>query len=159
LPPDPEELLRQAETLAGNPTATQVDLRRAISAAYYAVFHFCSTAAADLILGASARSSPSYTLVYRSIDHSRFRAVSKQLSGSPITPVGGFGKIEDFAPLAASLNEQRSSADYDPSKSYTVAEVKVVISQAREAITWFRSCTQEQQEAFLMLFLFRSRSP
>jgi hypothetical protein len=157
LPPDPEELLRQAETLAGNAEPSQADLRRAISAAYYAVFHFCSTAAADMILGASARSSPRYNLVYRSIDHSRFRALPKQVRESSITPANGFGKIADFAKITANLNEQRNLADYDPSKSYDAAGVRVVISQARLAIDWFRSCTQEQQEACLMLLLFKSR--
>lgn len=157
MPPDPEELLRQAEALAENSSATQADLRRAISAAYYAVFHFCSTAAADMILGAGARSSPKYTLVYRSIDHSRFRALPKQLNGSPIAPANGFGKIGDFAGLAANLNEERSLADYDPSKTYGAATVKIIISGARQAIDWFRSCTQEQQEACLMLLLFKPR--
>jgi len=47
VPPDPDELLQQADALAGKPAATQADVRRAISAAYYAIFHFCMTAAAD----------------------------------------------------------------------------------------------------------------
>jgi hypothetical protein len=157
LPPDPEKLLRQADVLAASVAATQVDLRRAISAAYYAVFHFCATAAADMILSASARSSPRYSLVYRSIDHSRFRALPRQLNGSPITPANEFGKIGDFAEITANLNERRSLADYDPSQTYTAAGVKVTISDARLAIDWFRSCTQEQQEACLLMLLFKSR--
>jgi hypothetical protein len=131
LPPDPEELLQQAENLAVNATATQADLRRAISAAYYAIFHFCLTAAADMVLGAGARSGPRYSLVYRSIDHHRLRTLCTQLSGTnpqnvSIIPPNGFGKIADFARIAGNLYEQRCSADYDPSRSYTPAEVQVV---------------------------------
>jgi hypothetical protein len=49
MPPlDPEELLEQARRLAAEPT--QADLRRAISAAYYGLFHFFLTAAADMIV-------------------------------------------------------------------------------------------------------------
>jgi hypothetical protein len=33
----------------------------------------------------------------------------------------------------------------------------VAISDAREAITWFQSCTKEQQEAFLTMLLFKRR--
>jgi len=162
LPPDPEELLRQAETLAGNPTATQVDLRRAISAAYYALFHFSLAAAADMVLGPNAQSSDGYSLVYRSVDHSRLRALCTQLSGSktpavPFSPTGGFGAIADFARLAASLYEQRNLADYDPSRSYTVNETKILISESRQAIAWFQSGSPEQQKAFLTLLLFKSR--
>jgi hypothetical protein len=162
VPPDPEEILRRAEALAGNSLATQTDLRRAISAAYYAVFHFCLTAAADMICGATNRSKPQYSLVYRSVDHARLRGLCDQLRGSKpgnvaFIPSGGFGAIADFARNTANLYEQRISADYDPSESYAAAGVSVVISDARKAIDWFRSCTQEQQEAFLMQLLFKSR--
>jgi hypothetical protein len=118
VPPNPEEYLRQADALAGKPGATQADLRRAISTAYYAVFHFCLTAAADMIVGASARSSARYSLVYRSVDHARLRGICEQLKVTkrhedlPFIPTGGYGKIGDFARLAGSLYEQRISADY-----------------------------------------------
>jgi hypothetical protein len=156
LPPDPEDLLRQADALAGNAAATQADLRRAISAAYYAVFHFCATAGADMILGADARSSPRYSLVYRSLDHSRFRALPNRLK-ELITPTNGFGSIGDFARNAANLNEERNLADYDPSRNYTASGAKIAISEARQAIEWFKSCTQEHQEACLLLLLFKPR--
>lgn len=164
MPPDPEEFLQQADALAGNSSATQVDLRRAISAAYYAVFHFCLAAGTDMILGAGASASARYSIVYRSVDHARLRGLCEQLKVEkthkdlPIVLAGGYGKMADFARLAGSLYEQRISADYDPSKSYTAAEVKVVISQARLAIVWFRYCTPEQQEAFLTMLLFKQRN-
>lgn len=79
MPPDPEEFLQQADALAGNSSATQVDLRRAISAAYYAVFHFCLAAGTDMILGAGASASARYSIVYRSVDHARLRGLCEQL--------------------------------------------------------------------------------
>ena len=48
--PDPAHLLEQAERLAAAPAKGQprdADLRRAISTAYYAIFHAILTAAAD----------------------------------------------------------------------------------------------------------------
>jgi hypothetical protein len=43
VPPDPSELLQRADALAGAAAATQADLRRAISDAYYFPFlpHIC----------------------------------------------------------------------------------------------------------------------
>ena len=164
MPPDPDELLAQADALAGKPSPTQTDLRRAISSAYYAVFHFCLAAAADMVFGAAARPTAGYSVAYRSVDHARLRGLCEQLKGAkpqndvPIIPAGGYGRMADFARLAGSLYEERISADYDPSRSYTAAEVRVVISNARQAITWFRSCTEEQQEAFLTMLLFKQRN-
>lgn len=162
MPPDPNELLQQADFLAGKATPTQADLRRAISSAYYAVFHFCLTAAADMVTGTSARATARYTHVYRSIDHKVLRGLCKQLGQSQpqnvaVTPSSGFGHLPDFARLTASLYEQRILADYDPSRIYSDTEAKVVISDARQAITWFTSCDDDQQKAFLTMLLFRPR--
>lgn len=162
MPPDPNELLRQADLLAGQTPPTQADLRRAISSAYYAVFHFCLTAAAEMVTGASAPSTERYTHVYRSIDHKVLRGLCGQLGQSQpqnvaITPGSGFGRLQDFARLTASLYEQRIFADYDPSRTYSDTEARVVISDARLAITWFNSCDDEQKNAFLTMLLFRQR--
>jgi hypothetical protein len=162
LPPDPAELLRQANALAGVVGANQADLRRALSTAYYAVFHFCLTSAADMVCGAANRSTPRYGFVYRSVDHARLRGLCDQLRGSQprnvaLTPTGGFGKVADFARNTYNLYEQRISADYDPLQSFTVTEAKIAVSDAIQAIKWFRASTQEQQEGFLTLLLFKAR--
>jgi hypothetical protein len=120
------------------------------------------TAAADMVVASGDRSSARYSLVYRSVDHSRLRALSLQLSGSkprnlPLLPSGGFGTIADFARTAANLYELRNIADYDPSRDFTPDEAQLAISYAREAIAWFQGATKEQQEAFLTLLLFKPR--
>jgi hypothetical protein len=46
----------------------QVDIRRAISVAYYGLFHFTLTAADDEVVGSSQRATTRYALVYRSLD-------------------------------------------------------------------------------------------
>ena len=158
----PNELLQQADLLVSRTTPTQADLRRAISSAIYAVFHFCLTAAADMVIGSSAPSTARYSHVYRSIDHKVLRGLCGQLGQTQpqnvaITPSSSFGHLQDFARLTASLYEQRILADYDPSRTYSETEVRVVISDARQAIAWFTSCDDEQQKAFLTMLLFRQR--
>jgi uncharacterized protein (UPF0332 family) len=162
LPLDPNELLQHSDALAAKAGATQADLRRAISAAYYAIFHFTLAAAAEMVLGTSSPSTPGYSLVYRSVDHSRLRGLCDQLRGTKpgsvaITPTIGFGRIADFARVTFNLYEQRILADYEPSRDFTVDEAKIAISDAREAIAWFQTCTDEQQKAFLTMLLFRPR--
>ena len=161
-PPNPEHLFEQAIALVDRPGSRETDLRRAISAAYYGLFHFVLTAAANMIVGAANQSTDRYRLVYRSVDHSRFRSLCSQLSATnpqnlPFVPSGGFGPIADFARIAVYLHELRNLADYDPSANFQSDETKLAISEARQAIKWFQKGTQEQQETFLTLLLFKSR--
>jgi hypothetical protein len=160
MPPlDPEELLNQARRLAEQ--STQADLRRAISSAYYGLFHFLLTAAADITVGLDKRDAPYYGLAYRSVEHNQLRALSNRLSKSkpddPMAPAGGFGPIADVARLAGNLLERRSKANYDPYYTCEADEPIEAISEAQRAIDLFKSGTVDQQRAFLMLLLFKSQ--
>ncbi len=161
--PDPDSLFDQADVLVNN-HKDETDLRRAISTAYYGVFHFTLRALADWIVGATHRSAARYVLVYRSVDHKILRALCDQFRGAkrnaviqPYEPAGGFGPIESFARAVLYLFEQRISADYDPAHSFNVADVSSTVSGARTAARDFQAATPEQREAFLTLLAFRSR--
>ena len=160
---DPEELLKHASRLAADDEALQTDLRRALSAAYYAVFHFASTAAADTIFGEAARTTQEYLLVYRSIDHGRLVGLCKQLFGTKpakdisINLPNGFGEIAEFARLTHNLYQLRIKADYIPGAIFSASEVRLEISNAQVAIKSFNSSTSEQRAAFLAMLLFKSR--
>ena len=73
-----EQLIALARMLASAPAhgerrgrPQQVQLRKAISAAYYAMFHALATSNADTLIGASPRfrSLPAWTQTYRALDH------------------------------------------------------------------------------------------
>jgi hypothetical protein len=161
-PPVPEHLIEQAEklTIEG---ALETDLRRALSNAYYALFHLALTAAADMVAGGDLppRASPRYSFVYRSVDHSRLRSLCQQVSKTnpqlPFAPVGGFGPLADFARITVNLYELRISADYDPSKEFNINDARVEVANARQAIEWFRQSSSKQREAFLTMLLFKGR--
>ncbi len=121
--PNPEHLLEQAERLAIPPTSgrpRQVDLRRAVSAAYYAVFHFVATAAANEVVRAADRATKRYALVYRSLDHRRLREICEEarkqtlpLRYAEFAPPGGFGRnIQAFSIATIDLQKGRHAADY-----------------------------------------------
>jgi len=160
-PPVPEHLLDQADGLTTD-DARQTDLRRAISNSYYALFHFALTAAADMVVGADQRATPRYSLVYRSVDHARLRALCSQVRATnpqnlAVVPKDGFGKIADFARLTFNLYELRNLADYDPSNEFELSEAKVAVFHAKQAIRFFQEGALEQQQLFLTLLLFKSR--
>jgi uncharacterized protein (UPF0332 family) len=161
-PPLPEHLFEQADRLTTAVDTRQTDLRRAISNAYYGLFHFALTAAADMVVGAAEQATPRYVLVYRSVDHTRLRALCVQIRATnpqnvPLVPVDGFGSIADFARITFNLYELRILADYDPARWFTLDEARLAVSDAREAIKMFQQGSEEQQQAFLTLLLFKQR--
>jgi hypothetical protein len=104
---NPDHLFEQANKLiavqVGPPR--QVDIRRAISAAYYATFHATITAAADLFIGVTNRDTSRYGLVYRGVSHAWLRDLCKEVQKQnlpnkfrPHAPSNGFGpNITAFA--------------------------------------------------------------
>jgi hypothetical protein len=52
----------------------------------------------------------------------------------------------------------RSPADQPQSGGFSNSEAKLAISDARQAIVWFKTSTHEQKEAFLTMLLFKQRT-
>jgi len=84
----------------------QADIRRAISTAYYAVFHRLCELCADALVGKS-HSPDAYTSIYRSLDHGSALQTLKQIkprSDIPPRIISNFAELQDA----------RHWADYDP---------------------------------------------
>jgi hypothetical protein len=128
--PNPEHLFDQADKLISPGLARpsrQTDLRRAVSAAYYGLFHTCLIAAADEFAGIAWRTTARYALIYRSVDHRTLREVCGEVKKqtpsaryAPYTPPGGFdAHLRDFSEAALSLQLGRHDADYNPQSALT----------------------------------------
>lgn len=165
---NPEHLLDQAELLVNGTSARkprQVNLRRAISSAYYAVFHQVLIATADEFVGKALRSELRHTLAYRSIDHAAIRRICDEASRPAPTskyrkflPEGGFeARIRDFSNIFLRLQVQRHEADYDPSQHFTAVDAMFAIYLARSALDEFASCSAEGRKLFLTLLVFSPR--
>jgi uncharacterized protein (UPF0332 family) len=166
---NPEHLFEQATELVAPPGAgapRQVDLRRAISAAYYGVFHFALTALADEFVGKTQRTSSRYTLVYRSVDHRALKDLCNEAKKPTLParylaylPEGGFGpNIQAFAAAVADLQEKRHAADYNPQPRFTINEARIAIRLAKSAVRRFQRAKQERRKAFLTLLICPPRN-
>ena len=153
---DPQELIATCYKLvsqAGAATPSETDLRRAISTAYYAVFHTLATSNANLIAGQpqSAMSSHAWDRVYRRLDHGRsqnnLRGVINQLS-----PPG-----ENFARTFIDLQSLRQQADYDPHFSITDTITLNSIEIAEAAISSFGQLSEEERRFIAAQSLFDRR--
>ena len=165
---NPDHLFEQADKLIAPPLhgpPRQVDLRRAISSAYYGVFHGVLAAVANRFIGSTKQSTNLYSLVYRSVDHGALRRLCLEVTKPelspklrPYTPRGGFGaEIRAFAESTLALQERRHWADYDPSVRFSSSDALLVINAARTALTEFNSANAEGREVFLSLLLFQPR--
>ncbi len=165
---NPEHLLQQAARLIESPQpgpARQVDIRRAISACYYSVFHRVLCAAADTAIGRVHRATARYARVYRSVEHRDLRTICDiaKRSSLPVGyqehgPVGGFvANIRAFAESVVWLQERRHAADDDPRPRYHAGHAREAIIVAAAAHQDWRAAPTEQKDALLWLLLFRPR--
>tara|TARA_R110002167_G_scaffold357510_1_gene573031 strand:- start:871 stop:1380 length:510 start_codon:yes stop_codon:yes gene_type:complete len=165
---NPAHLLEQADQLvapAAGGAPRQADLRRAISNAYYAVFHTVISQAADDFIGKAQRQNPRYALVYRSIDHRSLRELCKDIQ-KPTPPaklkpyIPKFGLGSDLTALGAAvidLQEKRLSADYDPLYRVRLSDASLAVATARTAIERFELANRAMRKVFLSLLAFSPR--
>lgn len=165
---NPEHLFDQARRLLKPTTAgapRQVDLRRAISNAYYGVFHFILTAAADEFAGVTQRATAQYALVYRHIDHRSFRELCNEIRKpslpgkyAALAPKAGFSQaMKGFSAVAVDLQLKRHLADYDPQSTYNPSDAAFAIDSAVTAIQSFKGAGREERKIFLSLLVFPPR--
>lgn len=160
-----DHLLAQARRLAKPPSAgrpKQADLRRAVSTAYYAMFHFALRDGADHLVGSSPakRNSKAWAMVYRAYRHNEMARRCGQV-GNPPTPLTGadFGReVRRFAAEFKTLQNERHRADYDPTVKLTLSTVQGRIGAARRAIRLLTKAPAEERRLFSTFLLLGVRS-
>ena len=133
----------------------QAMLRRAVSTAYYAMFHALCQSNADALVGPSP-SGPDAELwldTYRTLEH---RAAKNRLASyisSRQDPA-----IRDFARTFGSMQEQRINADYDPIARFVRSQVMTFISRAEAATRAFCNVPAQTRRSLAVHLLVRRRS-
>ena len=154
----PSNLIASARDLlvAERGRPRQANLSRAMSAAYYAMFHCLAGCCADALVGASgsSRSEPAWLQVYRSLEHGTARRRCQQVSRLERFSV----ETRNFADLFVDLQEKRHKADYDPSSSFPKLIVEGDIVKAEQAIANFRKVSLSERRAFAVYVLLAVRS-
>jgi uncharacterized protein (UPF0332 family) len=127
----------------------QVDLRRAVSAAYYALFHLLTTEAAQNWKHESQRNR-----FARMFDHGRMKTCSSKISSRAIpvdpTEIPIATELRLVADSFVKLQQARHTADYDNSKAWSRTQVYEVIAQAEDAMTiWSNIRETEMAQDYL----------
>ena len=133
--------------LPGDPK--QVDLRRAVSAAYYALFHLLTTEAAQNWKHQTQRNR-----FARIFDHGRMKTCSSKVSSRPLPADPAEALIATDLKLVAdsfvTLQQARPTADYDNSKVWSRTQAYETIVQAQDAMTaWMAIREKELAQDYL----------
>lgn len=147
----PGDLLDQAKTLAriAPKKPKQANLRRAISSAYYALFHYLSEEAVKGFIGTAHQRKPHRDLARRAIGHARLKEVcSEFLKSTPrqlLPPFWAPAHISTNSDLMTicenliDLQEFRHRADYDFSVPVTKSKALDACRKPEDAMgAWKR---------------------
>ena len=155
----PRDLISSARKLLGEGQVgppKQSDLKRALSTAYYAMFHALCRNCAETLVGKTraSRSQRAWIQAYRAMEHGHAK---KQCKNSNVMKEFA-PDIEDFANRFAELQEKRKKADYDPSSSLTRRDVITVIDAAETAIKKLQEPPTKDRRAFAVWTVMSFRS-
>ena len=159
---NPRDLVRIARQLAAGAVGgnrgrpRQAELRRAVSAAYYALFHTLALSGANALAGSSraSRNQSAWRQAYRALEHGHTR---NQCLNRPAMNMFA-AEIRNFGQLFVLLQSQRHSADYDPYARLARADVMSLIEATEEAIARFENAAATDRRSFAIHVLLRLRT-
>lgn len=158
-----QHLFATARMLAGVPGAgaaprlgrpRQAMLRRAISTAYYAMFHaLCQSNADTLVGGPATGNNPElWARTYRALDH---RPAKDRLASYAS---GGALVMSGFANRFGNLQSQRHDADYNPRRMFLRSQVIGMIDRAEAETQAFCRMPTPQRRTLAVHLLLSSRN-
>jgi len=125
----------------------QAELRRALSTAYYAMFHCVAKAYADTLNGAtkSKRNDKAWVQAYRSLSHTQvFSCCRRKDIQKDFSP-----EMNNFRKIFNRFQTERNNADYNPNETFYRSQVLLDIDYAEGAINKFKKSKLSERKAFV----------
>ena len=152
---DPKHLLQIATDLAEGNTRRprRADLCRAVSTAYYALFHCLARTCADRLAGSAGKvgNRPAWSQVYRALEHGQARKRCENL------PSWFPDEVREFGQTFAEMQSKRHLADYDPDRLVRKSEVVADLNDVRAVIDRFLGTSREVRRDFAIHVLMKMR--
>ena len=155
---NPARLISIATQLALSSDDTperQDDLRRAISTAYYAMFHTLANSNANALVGTATNDNDTaaWNRTYRALEHGTARSRFRNTDHMASFP----NEVREFADTFNDLQSERHTADYNPSPTFTVSGALRTIDQAKQSIIRFAEAPPEIRRDLATYILFGNR--
>jgi hypothetical protein len=151
-----DDLLIQALQLVHVSPPSQLSLRRAVSAAYYAVFHLLISEATSNWSNASLR-----TALGRAYDHGIMKTASNRILNTKEFPFAGedpnvVSDLRFVARTFGQLQDDRHFADYNLTKDLDPVDALTQVKSAEEIFNTWPSIRAEQiAQAYLVSLLVK----
>jgi uncharacterized protein (UPF0332 family) len=164
-----EDLLSQAELLATADAfrPKQANLRRAVSATYYAVFHLLVEEACVMVFGSQSAHRPYRHALARAFGHASMKTACSSFGGGnlkssvakglPKTVMGVYvipREIREIAAAFTELQEKRHLADYDRSERFKRLEVLTLIDETKIVVARFLALPDSNDRRFFLACLW-----
>jgi uncharacterized protein (UPF0332 family) len=166
------DLLSQAASLAkiDRKKPKQVNLRRAVSATYYAVFHYLVHEACCAQIGTQHDQAAFRQVLGRAYSHHVMKQACASFAGGTLKEsvkkgltLGSAGTylilkpIQRIAAAFTDLQEKRHLADYDLTERFQRGEVLSLIEEAEDRIAEFSSLGTSNDKSFFLACLWAWR--
>lgn len=167
-----DDLFAQAEVLArlDSTKPKQVSLRRAISSAYYAMFHYLVEESCRIQIGTSHAQAPYRNVLGRAFVHTVMKAAcmgfaggtlkSNVTKGLPRDAAGNYAidpAIQKISEAFTNMQQKRNLADYDRSERFKRSEVLMQLEAARDAVAKFDALPMSDDKRFFLACLWAWR--
>lgn len=148
------QFLATSKTLVETSPEDSGALRRAISTAYYAVFHALARMCADALVGdvEADRPNKAWVEVYRGLDHGKCKNACAGAKNVAFPQ-----ELRDFADAFGQLQSIRHQADYDPTFEPNSKEASFYIALADKNISTLNAVKQIDRKAFSAWVLITSQ--
>jgi len=156
-----QQLLEQARFLLRREVRRplQASLRRAVSASYYAVFHFLIDRATGQMFGVATNRRKLRDIISRAFDYGSMKDASRSFAGGNLpdalrwtTPLPA--DLRRVASNFVELQDERHRADYDRGDPFVRAEVVQLLALAQEIFTiWPAIQTDDASQLYLACLL------
>lgn len=151
--------------LAAGDASSDAALRRAVSTAYYALFHAIATFTADRLV-ASGDASGAYSLIYRGLDHRKIKDACEEVAKSTLRLAirkalkreSVSAELKTFANTFTSMQQLRHLVDYHPSIALSQADVLDLIDETENALDGFASIPRAELTDVVTYMLVGARS-
>jgi uncharacterized protein (UPF0332 family) len=165
--PYPNDLLEQARHLANREPKRprQASLRRAVSTAYYALFHLLGMDLAKNWKRAAERSTLARMLEHgtmASVCDAKSKSLAKYFSQRPAPAAtrerAVLKHLNVVAETFVQMYQQRQIADYNNSRKWGRTDVLQKIDSVESAFqSWHQVCNEAEAQSFLVTLLLRER--
>jgi hypothetical protein len=137
-------------------------LRRAVSDAYYAVFHFLIDQSCRVMIGAQHDQAAYRQVLGRAFSHAVMRSACESFAGGTLRAAASKGLPASFsisqdvrrtATIFLELQDARHAADYDLTERFNRSDVILLIQQATAAIALFQNSPAGNEKRFFLVCL------